>query len=316
MGRPKSGRWWKKRLETEREANKLRAKAEDPMAEVDDILENLSQSARAAREDPYTMAKKAGLSDHVVDELIGRAREKSSQYAPRKVFPSNSLEVHWNGPSPGEVDNGVDLTPYINSVTWENPYQDVAKKMEEFASAARTASYRMWVSSQEMIEEFGKLANAFRPKKIESVTFETSFDEIDVATIGDKETRTIPGQQQVKILDQDGDPVPYTLEREIKDLMKRGILDDDTLSDVLDEYNTKSDISMSGHISKCPYPNDPQAWACVCQPPTIFGPTEVWKCSCCSLPRAMSKNGLCDECVGHEYADPDVLRVEHEQLIG
>jgi hypothetical protein len=53
---------------------------------------------------------------------------------------------------------------------------------------------------------------------------------------------------------------------------------------------------------------------CTCQPPTLWGLTMEWKCDCCGLARAANYLNVCQDCLGHEYADPRAVTVAHASI--
>lgn len=82
---------------------------------------------------------------------------------------------------------------------------------------------------------------------------------------------------------------------------------------VQDTVNAWNKMSNNGHRRGCLYMLHASAWPCTCQPPTLWGETKLWYCSCCGRPGAWEKYGLCDVCSAHQYGPYVQVEQDHRE---
>lgn len=154
--------------------------------------------------------------------------------------------------------------------------------------------------------------------EVYDVSIEWHSEPIDVSTSGGY-TFTIPGRTVITVRDQDGREVPEDLKRQIIDLMENHSDGDEQgfqrrLKEVLNDYNRPLSLPLKGHRDGCIYRGGP-GFSCTCQPPTIYGKTHRYHCSCCELPRALRNEGLCEICKRHQYSDSRDVDEDHRYLL-
>lgn len=155
-------------------------------------------------------------------------------------------------------------------------------------------------------------------KKITGVTVWTEASPVETTTWNDTTSTFMPGNYDIQMKDQDGEPLHPDLERKIRGLVEMGKATSPDIQRILAEWNhgkmSAGDAEGShppqGHLKRCPY-RGTHHFACTCQPPTFRGEVLLWHCDCCGFPLASVQYGLCDLCKAHEYDQPDLVKLDH-----
>lgn len=238
----------------------------------------------------------------------------------REREENKAREAVWRMRERIELERDQQLAELNKQIEFGVSAKEASEGMANISASAKSFEEAMKRATQQINASWTSSSFAvYQPsdrKYISAVQF--NWNSIDVTSFSDPRPRFVRGP--LEILDQDGDPVPEKLRRMLLWEYEQGNVNEERVNKILSEWNQGMESEDPStkvvsekqleHISGCQYRGD-HSFACICQPPTLFGKTFRWLCECCLYPRAKEQFTLCEMCEAHEYSAVQ-QNIDHE----